>query len=141
VEDEFWVDVYINPDIEPTHVNQTWEHVGSQGLVWGVTEGALPLYPGEALTLTVSDDYYWPDESQVSWPLLAGTPVWAQVDSANADTDYGAVLENHEITGGEYNNINGPVPSTATFGATGDRRLFARLGMRPTRHGNLPRRH
>jgi PKD repeat protein len=141
VEDEFWVDVYINPDIEPTHVNQTWEHVGSQGLVWGVTESALPLYPGEALTLTVSDDYHWPDMSQVSWPLPAGTPVWAQVDSANADTDYGAVLENHEITGGEYNNVSGPVLSTATFGATGDRRLFDRPGMRPARHGNLPRRH
>ena len=110
---EFWVDVYINPDTPPTQVNQTWEHVGSQGLVWGVVLGALPLNPGDVLTLTVGDIYYWSDKSVVIWPLPAGTQVWAQVDSSNAETTYGAVLENHEITGGAYNNISGPVSSTS----------------------------
>jgi len=110
---EFWVDVYINPDTPPTRVNQTWWHLGSQGLVWGVILGALPLNPGDALTLTVGDTYYQVDESEVIWPLPAGTQVWAQVDSSNAETTYGAVLENHEITGGLYNNIRGPVSPTS----------------------------
>jgi hypothetical protein len=45
----------------------------------------------------------------VTWPLAAGTPVYAQVDAVNLATTYGAVLENHEIAGGAYNNIVGPV--------------------------------
>lgn len=86
------MDVYINPDPVPTAVNQIW-HDGrcDRGIVWGVTAGALPLAPGDILTLTVGDAYYAPEYSEVSWPLPVGTPVWAQVDSANADTDYGAV--------------------------------------------------
>jgi uncharacterized repeat protein (TIGR01451 family) len=105
ITDEFWVDVYIDPDSPPTGVNQTWEMLGSQGLVWGVEVGTLPLEPGESRTLTVGDASFRAEKSEVSWPLSVGTPIWAQVDSANADTDYGAVLENHEIIGVVYNNI------------------------------------
>jgi len=106
VTDEFWVDAYINPSVAPTAVNQTWNQLGSQGLVWGVTADILPaLAPGGMITLTVGDSHYWADISQISWPLLVGTLVYAQVDSANTNTTYGAVLESHEITGGEYNNI------------------------------------
>lgn len=48
VENEFWVDVYLNPHPAPTAVNQTWPYLGTQGLVWGVTVDALPaLVPGE----------------------------------------------------------------------------------------------
>ena len=57
VTDEFWVDVYINPDPAPTAVNQIWEDLADEGLVWGVTAGALPLAPGEAITLTVGGDH------------------------------------------------------------------------------------
>jgi hypothetical protein len=39
------------------------------------------------------------------WLLPAGTTVYAQADSWNLCTTYGAVLENHEMTGGAYNNI------------------------------------
>jgi hypothetical protein len=117
VADEFWVDVYINPTTAPTGVNQTWRMLGTQGLVWGVTAPALPsLQPGGVLTLTVGDKYYWPSESNMSWPLNAGTLVYAQADSANANTTYGAVLENHEIIGGEYNNI-ASTDSTSTMSA------------------------
>jgi hypothetical protein len=49
--------------------------------------------------------------------LPAGTVLYAQVDSFNPDTAYGAVLETHEIIGRPYNNIGGPFLST--FGATG----------------------
>jgi len=110
---EFWVDVYIDPDTVPTRVNQTWELVGDQGLVWGVTQDALPFEPGEALTLTMSDAYYRPGRSQITGTIPITAPIWAQVDSAHAETDYGAVLENHEITGGAYNNISEPVYSSA----------------------------
>jgi hypothetical protein len=118
VDDEFWVDVYIDPHTVPSAVNQAWPSLADQGLVWGVTADALPLLvPGGAITLTVSDagydSYYWPSHSQVSWPLAADTPIYVQVDSANADTTYGGVLEIHEVTGAGYNNISGPVYSAA----------------------------
>jgi len=111
---EFWVDLYINPTTPPTAVNQTWQHLGSQGLAWGVTADALPLMPGDVLTLTAAATggpypYFRPDVSVVTWPLPVGTAVYAQVDSANEATTYGAVRENHEIIGGPYNNITGPV--------------------------------
>jgi uncharacterized repeat protein (TIGR01451 family) len=106
---EFWVDVYIDPDTVPTRVNQTWDIVGTQGLAWGVTQDALPLEPGETLILTVGDEYYRPDKSQITGTIPSTASIWAQVDSAHEETDYGAVLENHEMTGGEYNNVRGPV--------------------------------
>lgn len=107
---EFWVDAYINPQTALTAVNQTWNTVGAQGLTWGITATALSgLQPGGVLTLTLGDRYYRPSLSQVNLPLAIGTPVYAQVDSFNAQTTYGAVLEFHEIMGAAYNNINGPV--------------------------------
>jgi hypothetical protein len=105
----FWVDVYIDPDPPPSAVNQPWQYLASQGLVWGVTTPAMPLAPGAAVTLTVGDVYFWPELSLANWPLPAGTAVYAQADSYNDATNYGAVLESHEITGGPYNNILGPV--------------------------------
>ncbi len=114
--DEFWVDLYINPDPIPTGVNQIWNDLCDEGLVWGVTADALPLAPGDVITLTIGDAHYWPDYSKFSGSFPAGTPVYAQVDSANTNTTYGAVLENHEITGGPYNNISGPVYPTNAIG-------------------------
>ena len=56
--------------------------------------------------MTNNDSYQWPfPSSNISWPLPEGAPVYVQVDSANIYTSYGAVWENHEITGGGYNNI------------------------------------
>jgi subtilisin-like proprotein convertase family protein len=130
--DDFWVDVYVNPYTPPTHVNQIWSDVAGQGLVWGVT---ADLQPGETLTLTVGGAYYVAEYSHVAWPLAAGTPVYAQVDSANADTTYGGVLEDHEITGGAYNNIAGPISVTAATGGAA-----AATGRSPTLPGALPRR-
>jgi hypothetical protein len=118
--DDFWVDVYLDPDPAPTHVNQIWPDLSAQGLVWGVTANLATgqaLIPGEVLTLTVGGDYYVAAYSHVAWPLPVGTQVYAQVDSANVETTYGGVLESHEITGGAYNNVAGPFPSTAGDGA------------------------
>jgi len=105
VESEFWVDAYINPRTEPTGVNQTWDQLGNYGLVWGVTASALPIEPGESITLTFGGLYYRPDFSRVSWPLAVGTPVYVQADTLNLATTYGAVLEIHEAIGEDYNNI------------------------------------
>jgi len=60
---------------------------------------------GGVITLTVGDAHYRPELSNMTWPLAAGTRAYAQVDAVNPATTYGAVLENHEITGGVYNNI------------------------------------
>ena len=105
VTDEFWVDVYIDPKPKPTRANQTWDQLGHQGLTWGVSRDALPLYPVTTMTLTVGDDYYRPALSRVAWPIAPRTPVFAQVDSANAGVPHGAILETHEVLEGHYNNI------------------------------------
>jgi hypothetical protein len=73
--------------------------------VWGVDN--VTLNPGQSLTLTIDGAHYQANLSNFSGNLLPGTPVYAQVDSANTTTTYGAVLENHEDSGGVYNNITG----------------------------------
>jgi hypothetical protein len=134
--EEFWVDAYIDPYPAPTQVNQTWNDLADEGLVWGVT---TDMQPGDRITLTVGDAYYVADYSQVAWPLTAGTPVYAQVDSWSADTTYGAVLESHEITAGAYDNNIGSTVATLGGEGTVQPRLkhmgslwgFGRLPRRP----------
>jgi hypothetical protein len=114
VVNEFFVDLYIDPRSPPERVNQTWEQLGDQGMVWGVTGAALAaLAPGGSVTLEVGDVYYIPELSSYGGALPAGTIVYAQVDSYNPGVSYGAVREDHEIRGGAYNNVHGPVISTA----------------------------
>lgn len=110
---EFWVDLYINPGRKPGY-NETWQTMGCQGAVWGITwsgspysptdpaRRALPLEPGEVFTLTTRGDYYWWAKEGIIWPLPSGATVYAQVDSANAATTYGAVMESNE-----GNNVSG----------------------------------
>jgi hypothetical protein len=107
----FWVDLYLNPSPAPTHVNQTWQMLGTQGMAWGVTTPALPLAAGQAITLTTYGDYYRPDQSSFTAPIVAGAQVYVQVDSANTNTTYGAVRETHEISGTTYDNVAGPTTS------------------------------
>ena len=103
VVDAFWVDIYIQPDNIPTGVNQPWPMLGSQGMVWGVT--SLPIAVGDSLILTMDDPYYQADLSNFVTPFTIGSSVYGQVDSANAETTYGGVLESHEIQNSVYNNI------------------------------------
>jgi uncharacterized repeat protein (TIGR01451 family) len=110
--DPFWVDLYVDPDPVPTGVNQTWGSLCGQGIAWGVESPALPLEPGGTITLTIGDAYYWAEYSNFPGSLPAGTPIYVQVDSADVQTTYGAVLESHEIMGDAYNNVGGPVFST-----------------------------
>ncbi|MGD8398705.1 MAG: PKD domain-containing protein, partial [Anaerolineae bacterium] len=121
----FWIDVYVAPDPAPTGVNQPWNALCEQGLVWGIPAEALPLDAGEAMTLTYSTDpgapnlYYWDELSNFPGSLADRTPVYVQVDSWHPGTTYGAVLEGHELVGSPYNNIVGPVYATAGSGGMG----------------------
>ncbi len=101
----FWVDLYINPSPAPTHVNQTWDTISPYGAAWGVDREALPIQPGESRTLYLYDIYYKRDYSRLPAALRAGDILYVQVDSYNAATTYGVVLEEHEMNGTFYNNI------------------------------------
>ncbi|MEM7330963.1 MAG: hypothetical protein AAF490_02650, partial [Chloroflexota bacterium] len=103
VVDDFWVDVYINPATPPTSVNDTLETLNAYGFVWGITD--VVIHPGGTLQLTLNDAYFVETEHTAPFPLSAGYPVYAQVDSANANNPNGAILEDHEKSGSTYNNI------------------------------------
>jgi hypothetical protein len=107
----------VNPTSVPAGPNQIWPSLGKNGAVWGVTERALPLAPGQTMALTIGDAYYRASLSSLPASLATGTHLYAQVDSANANTSYGAVLETHEQAGGAYNNVAGAsVPAPITIG-------------------------
>lgn len=114
----FWVDFYVDPDPVPTEVDQVWQDVSAEGLVWGVTQG---LAPNETLTLIYSTAagapnlYYSPSNSNYSGTMAAGTAVYAQVDSSHLTTNYGGVLENHEMNNEPYNNVSSMYLSVDTF--------------------------
>jgi len=105
------VDVYINPYTYPAAVNETWNTVGAEGLVWGIGEYILPLNPGEEMILELGDEFFWGDDSYVEWPIEPYSIIYAQVDSYDLANDYGAVNEDHEMLDGYYNNIFGPILS------------------------------
>jgi hypothetical protein len=70
-----------------------------------------------------------------------GTLIYAQVDSANASTAYGTVLETHESMGGAYNNILG-----RCFQPSAQQRInrwtynYLSLTVRPPASSDLPPR-
>jgi hypothetical protein len=107
VTNPFWVDVYFDP-AAPPQLNQPWDTLAAHGAAWGVT---TPLAPGQALTLTLNDAYFYPEYSSAP-PFPLNVPVYALADSINHATAYGNVLEINED-----NNRFGPVLSTA--GAAG----------------------
>jgi hypothetical protein len=120
VSDSFWVDLYVDPTVRPYEVNETWEQVGTQGAAWGVT---TPLEAGDALTLTIGDAHYQAAYSWLSWPLVTGTHVYAQVDSAGGSV-FGGVYEDHETLGLGYNNILGTKVTTTTTAYYTDLRVY-----------------
>ena len=105
-ETAFWVDLYVNPTAVP-QLNDSWQNLGDEGIAWGVT-GTL-LTPGAALTLTLNDTYFMPSLSNYPGEPAPGSVIYVQVDSINTQTTYGAVREEHEITGEPYNNVMGIV--------------------------------
>ncbi len=143
VTNQFWVDLYVNPNPVPTGVNQIWNDGRSQnGIVWGVTSAFLPsLTPGGSVTLTLGNAWYGGNPPLTNYPssLPAGTPIYVQVDSANTTTTYGGVLENHEAGGVAYNNIK--AGQVTAPGATGQGMMAAENLIQPsTSSTNLPAR-
>jgi len=116
----FWIDAYINPDVAPTHVNQTWEELGDAGVAWATWSDLLPIAPGEVMTLDINDNHHLSDYSRGEWPLTAGTWIYVQVDSVNAGNALGGVTETHELSGEPYNNI-ASVQLTTTMLMSGTR--------------------
>jgi len=106
VEDAFWVDVYFNPTEYPS-VNEPWHTIAAAVQCGGVT---TPIAAGGVLTLTVGDAYYFPQYSGPT-PYPVGANVYAQVDSVDFSTSYGAVQESDET-----NNVLGPVESVGGGG-------------------------
>lgn len=106
IQEDFWVELYVNPQPAPSRVDQLWSELGIQGGVWGVLQD---LAPGDSITLSVGDRFYYAEYSTLPGVLAAGTTLYVQVDSWNEETTYGAVLEGHESTGQPTNNILGPV--------------------------------
>jgi hypothetical protein len=102
VRDEFWVDLYIDPDPLPTAVNQIWTQLADEGLVWGVDD-LTTLVPGGTMVLTSQGAVA--ELSNYSGSVASGTVIAVQVDSANAETAAGGVVEDHELVGDPYNNI------------------------------------
>ena len=102
----YWVDLYVNPTAVP-QLNDSWQNLGDEGVVWGVT--GEQLSPGEALSLSLNDTYFNPSLSNYTGQLAPGSVIYVQVDSINTETSYGEVREEHEITGGPYNNVMGTV--------------------------------
>ena len=108
----FWVDLYIDPERMPTGVNQVWDDLCDQGIVWGIPPEALPLDPGETITLVYCSDApisglpHYDEYTTFDIALAPGTPIAVQVDSASLDDVVnGGVKENHEVLGFAYNNI------------------------------------
>jgi len=140
VVDDFWVDLYVNPNPAPTHVNQLWQQIAPYGAVWGVTSATSLLGPGDTITLTLGDGYYWDTLSHLPPLLFAGTWVYVQADSDNPLTTYGAVAEGDELGCGAYNNVLGAqLTATVTLPgiAAGPRRPVQSLAA-PIADGPVP---
>ena len=116
----FWVDFYVDPNPVPTHANQLWDDLGSEGIAWGVT---IPINPGESLTLVYSTAPGAPNtfvsaaDTNFTGTLAPGTPVYAQVDSAHVGRANGAIDEIHEILGEPYNNVSAMFTAAAAGAA------------------------
>jgi hypothetical protein len=138
----FWVDFYVNPSSTPTAANELWQDLATKGIAWGVT---VSLAPGEELTLIYSTQsgapnlYYSPQDSNFVGTLPAGTPVYAQVDSAHVNHADGAIIETHEISGEAYNNISDQI--LATNVSSSSESLSSQLSMTSVvaNHGLPPR--
>ena len=141
--ESFWVDTYVAPNPPPTAVNQIWwdQNRSQQGIAWAVIDPIVPLQPGQAITLTSTDPTVSLERTYFTGNLPVSTPIYAQVDSYNFYTDYGAVRERHEILGQPYNNILGPVLSQAGASSVrsqsapplGDSLRYVALPARPAR--------
>ncbi len=113
VNNQFWVDLFVDPSVLPTKPNHTTETLRETGLVWLVSGASLPINPGQTITIKSGDSNFQPDFSEFTGTIPAGTLLVAHVDSANSATDFGAIEETHEQNNGIYNNILNSTTSRA----------------------------
>jgi len=103
VVDGFWIDAYFVPSPPPVQANDVWNDGRSfYGAVWGY---GADVAVGEVITLTLNDVNYSDTRSNLPPVLTDYSPIYVQVDSYDAATDYGSILEIGERTGSPYNNI------------------------------------
>ncbi|GJM40452.1 MAG: hypothetical protein DHS20C20_07340 [Ardenticatenaceae bacterium] len=104
--DAFWVDLYVNPQPIPTMTNQLChDSITCTGtLVWGITK-TVSLAPGDSITIFTGDSFFSQTISTFTSSFTIGMQIYVQVDSDNKHTDYGNILETHEIHDQPYNNI------------------------------------
>ncbi|MEE8392580.1 MAG: proprotein convertase P-domain-containing protein, partial [Anaerolineae bacterium] len=97
----FRVDLYFDPNPIPTMASQTWADLSTFGGYWALSGAAVPIAPGQAITLTLNDAYYQAAGSNYPTGSQFGgiTATYIQVDTLDE------VLETHEIRGTDYNNI------------------------------------
>ncbi|MCO5242990.1 MAG: hypothetical protein M9927_03995 [Anaerolineae bacterium] len=112
VVDDFWVDLcFMNSNAvgvrPPSGYNDVCKGRSYDYLVWSVLASQAPILPGGKVILT--QDQVNTEESVFERVIAAGTPIWVHVDSTNANTSYGGVLEEGEPLPSKYNNILGPV--------------------------------
>jgi uncharacterized repeat protein (TIGR01451 family) len=111
VTDDFWVDLYVDPEITPT-INVLWSDIAPYGKAWFVYED---IPGGGSITLHTDqpDDPNNPGDMYSNWPgwfVSAGEHVlFVQVDSYGSETGY--VLE-----GDETDNVSGPTSVTVLPG-------------------------
>jgi hypothetical protein len=111
VTDDFWVDLYVDPEITPT-INVLWSDIAPYGKAWFVNED---IPGGGSLTIHTDqpDDPNNPGDIYSNWPgwfVSAGEHIlFVQVDSYGSDTGY--VLE-----GDESDNVSGPTSVTVLPG-------------------------
>lgn len=101
ITEDFWVDLYLNPKTVPTAANDVWELLGKHGAAWGIEQ---TLAPDASLTLTLNDTFYIPEKSNMPQTIPSDAILYAQVDSANRNVNYGGVMESDET-----NNVFGPL--------------------------------
>ncbi len=73
--------------------------MGAQGAAWGVTQD---LAPGQEVVLTVGDNFYHSELSNLPAVLELGAFVYVQVDSWGDSPTFGAVNELDEFLGRPY---------------------------------------
>jgi uncharacterized repeat protein (TIGR01451 family) len=133
VDECFWIDLYVNPKLLPIEVNKGWfEAQSDAGLVWSV----CTLEPGRSVTLHYGGENYWADMSNFAGSFAEpGTyTLYAQVDSWNPETDWGAVYESDE-----RDNVYGPQSLEVGGSGDGEVNVSGVVAVPPPRPSALPR--
>jgi hypothetical protein len=108
VNDDFWLDLcFMNSNLPgtqpPRNYNDVCKGRSHDYLVWAVPGAETPIPPGGSMTLYQAGAD--PSESVFERIIPANTPIYAHVDSTNANSNYGGVWEEHERANAFYNNI------------------------------------